>query len=75
MEALVAVGLAGNVVQFVQFAGSLIAEAKSIRETGSPRSFPGLRRLVDDLVKQAANIHNCLNARAAAASPTQEDQV
>ncbi|KAF2787192.1 hypothetical protein K505DRAFT_288372, partial [Melanomma pulvis-pyrius CBS 109.77] len=74
MEALVAIGLAGNVVQFVQFAGKLISEAKSIRETGSPRSLPGLKSLVDSLVKQAEVTHKCLVAKADTARLTQEDQ-
>ncbi|KAH7065835.1 hypothetical protein BKA63DRAFT_427190 [Paraphoma chrysanthemicola] len=34
MEALIAVGLAGNVVQFVQGAGALISVAKSMRKGG-----------------------------------------
>lgn len=75
MEALLAVGLAGNVVQFVQFAGKFVSEVKSIRETGSPRSLPALKQLVDSLVKQAEVIHKCLTAKADTARLSQEDQV
>ncbi|KAH7127161.1 hypothetical protein B0J11DRAFT_605192 [Dendryphion nanum] len=74
MEALVAVGLAGNVVQFIQFAGKLISEVKSIRETGSPSSFPRLKEVVENLVKQAEIIHQCLTAKANTTQLTQEDQ-
>jgi hypothetical protein len=73
MEALVAVGLAGNVVQFVQFTGELISETNSIRRTGSPSSLPDLRRLSEDLIQQADTIHKCL--KASNASLAQEDQV
>jgi len=35
MEALAALGVAGNVVQFVQFAGQLISQFDEIRKTGT----------------------------------------
>jgi hypothetical protein len=72
MEALVAVGLAGNVVQFVQGAGTLIAEANAIRKSGSPSSLPDLQRLSKTLTNQAA----VLNTRLKACSATlkEEDQ-
>lgn len=73
MEALLAVGLAGNVVQFAQFAGKLISETNSIRRTGSPSSLPGLRSLAENLTKQADTIHKCL--KAGNATLAQEDQV
>jgi len=73
MEALVAVGLAGNVAQFVQFAGTVISEANSIRRTGSPSSLPNLRNLTDSLTRQAKSIHRCL--KAGNATLTREDQV
>ncbi|PGH26785.1 hypothetical protein AJ80_01550 [Polytolypa hystricis UAMH7299] len=55
MEALVAVGLAANIVQFVQVAGALISEANSISSSGSPSSIPQLRDL-SNLTKQTALI-------------------
>lgn len=75
MEALIAVGLAGNVVQFAQFAGKLVSEAKSIHDTGSPRSLPALRSLVDGLTQQAEVIHKCLSVRSGVTQISQEDQV
>jgi len=75
MEALVAVGLAGNVVQFVQFAGKLVSETNTIRRTGNPSSIPGLRILTDTLTKQAASIRKCLSASANSAPLSQEEQV
>jgi hypothetical protein len=62
MEALLAVGLAGNVVQFVQFAGELISEARSIMKNGSPKSIPELRHLSETLTKQAGMIKARLKA-------------
>ena len=73
MEALLAVGLAGNVAQFVQFAGKLISEARSIKKKGSPKSIPELRGLSETLTTQAGVIKTRLKARYA--TLTEEDQV
>ena len=73
MEALVAFGLAGNVVQFVQFAGKIISEIDSIRRTGSPSSLPDLRSLAENLTKQSDTIHKCLKGNTSQVS--QEDEV
>jgi hypothetical protein len=73
MEALVAIGLAGNVAQFVQFAGKLISEAESIRKTGSPASLPELQRLTESLTKQSDSINKCL--RNTVSTLSQEEQV
>jgi hypothetical protein len=73
METLAAVGLAGNVVQFVQFAGQLISEANAIRKNGSPSSLAHLRDFSDSLTRQAGLIKAGLKSK-----PTpfgQEDQV
>jgi len=75
MEALVAVGLAGNVVQFVQFAGELISETIAIRKTGSPSSLPKLQNLAANLTKQAGLIKAHLDAARAVEELAQEDQV
>ena len=68
-----AMGIAGNVVQFVQFAVELISETNSIRKTGSPSSPPDLRNLTDNLTKQAQSIHICLSAKAGIATLATED--
>ncbi|KAH6951184.1 hypothetical protein BKA56DRAFT_711885 [Ilyonectria sp. MPI-CAGE-AT-0026] len=73
MEALVAIGLSGNVVQFVQFAGQLISETNSIRQNGSPSSLPDLRNLTDSLTKQADAIHKSLPSKASTAMLAPED--
>lgn len=73
MEALVAIGLAGNVAQFVQFAGKLISEAESIRKTGSPASLPELKNLTESLTKQSESINNCLRSNVSTLSG--EEQV
>ncbi|KAF2652569.1 hypothetical protein K491DRAFT_43805 [Lophiostoma macrostomum CBS 122681] len=72
MEALLAVGLAGNVVQFVQFAGKLISEAKAIQNTGNPSSLPYLRGVSDSLTNQVGVIKSRL--KASNATLAQEDQ-
>jgi hypothetical protein len=73
MEALIAVGLAGNVVQFVQGAGALIALAGEIRKNGSPSSLPDLQHLAETLTGQAAILKSRL--KACSATLAQEDQV
>jgi hypothetical protein len=73
MEALIAVGLAGNVVTFIQFAHELIREAKSIKATGSASSIPELRKWVAYLTEQSGDFQKRL--KGANATVHQEDQV
>jgi hypothetical protein len=73
MEALVAVALSGNVIQFVQFASELISEAKSIKNTGKTSSIPDLKNRAELLTKQAATFQECL--RENNATLHQDDQV
>jgi hypothetical protein len=73
MEALIAVGLAGNVVQFLQGAGALIAEANAIRKSGRPSSLPYLQRLSRTLTDQAAVLNTRL--KSCSATLNEEDQV
>jgi len=75
MEALIAVGLAGNVVQFVSFAGKLISETSAIRKTGSPSSLPGLRILTHTLTQQSGSIHKSLRNRPGSFPLAPEEQV
>lgn len=65
MEALVAIGLAGNVVQFVQFSAQLISIAKDIRKNGSPSDLSDLKELTQSLVQQTQVIATRLKANAA----------
>jgi hypothetical protein len=75
MEAVVAVGLAGNVVQFISFAGTLIAETKSLHDIGSPRSLPGILDRINDLTRQAEIIHDRLRASHGPTPVPTEDKV
>jgi hypothetical protein len=75
MEALIAVGLAGNVVQFIQFSGALIAETRSIHAIGSPRSLPGTLDRTKELTRQAEMISDRLRATNSATTVRPEDQV
>ncbi|TAQ87101.1 hypothetical protein B7494_g4578 [Chlorociboria aeruginascens] len=76
LEALVAVSLAGNVVQFLQYAGELISQTKAIRRSGGPSSLPDLRKLTESLSKQACIIQTHLQApNAAQPNPNQPDGV
>jgi hypothetical protein len=73
METLAAVGLAGNIVQFVQVAGQLISEANAIRKNGSPSSLAHLRDSSESLVRQAEMIKTGLKSKPAPFG--REDQV
>ena len=75
MEALIAVGLAGNVVQFLQGAGTLISIAKSMRSGGKPDrdSLPDIHSLTETLMSQAAVLRSRL--KACSATLAEEDQV
>jgi len=75
MEALAAVGLAGNVVQFVQFSGQLLSETIAIKRTGNPTSLPHLKACAEEIVKQSAVIQLRLNAGSIAEPLNEEDQV
>ncbi|KAF2472567.1 uncharacterized protein BDR25DRAFT_197492, partial [Lindgomyces ingoldianus] len=64
MEALVAIGLAGNVVQFVQFAGKLISEAESMRKNGSPKTGAEFLAYLDKWVSNHSSSNPFRNAGA-----------
>jgi hypothetical protein len=75
MEALVAVGLAGNVVQFLQGAGTLISVAKAMRRGGKMdrESLPDIYKLSEMLMNHAAVLKSRL--KACSATLAEEDQV
>jgi hypothetical protein len=73
MEALVAMGLAGNVVQFVQFSGQLISLAKEIKKKGAPSSLIDLRKVAQNLAQQTRVI--VTRVKANTATHEQEEQV
>lgn len=68
-----ALGVAGNVVQFVQFAGQLISEVNQIRKEGSPKSLQTLHQISKNVTKQAEVIEARLTAQIH--NLNQEDQV
>lgn len=73
MEALLAVGLAGNVVQFVTCTGKFISEANEIRKSGSHTALPGLKKLAEVLTSQSKVLRSRL--KAFSATLAEEDQV
>ncbi|KAF2273279.1 uncharacterized protein EI97DRAFT_159994 [Westerdykella ornata] len=72
MEPLIAVGLASNVIQFVEFGSKLISEAWHIRKHGSPSSLSELHKISQTLVTQADIIYKGL--KATNATLAEEDQ-
>lgn len=63
LEALVAIGLAGTVVQFFQCACEFISQTNAIRKTGGPSSLADLRKLTESLTMRAAVIEAQLHAK------------
>lgn len=57
LEALVAIGLAGNVVQFAQVAAGLDSQADDIRKNGAPSSLRDIRKLIVYLIDQTKAFH------------------
>jgi hypothetical protein len=74
LEALVAIGLAGNVVQFAQVAAGLISQADDIRKNGAPSSLRDIRKLTVYLIDQTKAFHAQLDNRSTQEPPTEEDQ-
>ena len=74
LEALVAIGLAGNVVQFAQVAAGLISQADDIRKNGAPSSLRDIRKLTVYLIDQTKAFHIQLDNRPTQEPPTEEDQ-
>jgi hypothetical protein len=73
MEVLVAVGLAGNVVQFVQGASALISLAYETKDNGTPQEIPKLIKLSLTLTGYAAVLRSRL--KASSATLVEENQV
>ena len=75
MEALAAVSLAGNVIQFVDFSSKVISEARSIERNGDLSSITDLQRYVSNSTKQAGIIRSRLQASTYARPLSEDNQV
>lgn len=73
MEALVAVGLAGNVVQFAMCVHSLVKEANSIRDTEETENLPAVMMWTRSVTGQAVTLQARMKASRTAFA--EEDQV
>jgi len=53
METLAAIGLAGNIVQFIHFSASLVAKARDIHQSASkePKELEEIQAITQDLTK------------------------
>jgi hypothetical protein len=74
LEALVAVGLAGNVLQFVQTASSLIVQAREIHKTGDSSPIEEFRRSTISLIEQTTTIKDHLERSSTKEDRLPEDQ-
>lgn len=72
MEALIAVGLAGNVVQFVQFSSVVISEARAIRATGRSSSLARLKELSTTLTRHANTVKMRIEGNGTPLEPEEE---
>jgi hypothetical protein len=75
MEALAAVSLAGNVMQFLHFSSKVISEARTIEKNGGPSSIADLQRFASNSTKQAGIIRSRLQASIYTRPLSEENQV
>ena len=73
LEALVAVGLARNIVQSASCVGTLAKEAKSIRESGSTRDLPTIKSSTQQAIEQAVGLK--IRLKGFAETLIEEDRV
>ena len=79
MEALVALGLAANVVQFVDFGCRLVSKSREIRRSGSLSQHVNLDLIANDLenlsgkleasLNSASRVHTCLTKEDTVRAP------
>ncbi|TGO50107.1 hypothetical protein BOTNAR_0406g00090 [Botryotinia narcissicola] len=62
MEALAALSLAGNVMQFIDFSSKIISEARAIEKNGESSSIADLQRFALNCTKHASIIRSRLQA-------------
>ncbi|KAI9789916.1 MAG: hypothetical protein M1816_005685 [Peltula sp. TS41687] len=74
MEALVAVGLASNVLQFVQFAVKLVSKGKEIYDYGSTVEQSDLRDVTKQLVELNDRLRVSLQGRRSRANGLTDDE-
>lgn len=76
LDPLTALGLAGNVVQLVQFCAQLLSHAREISSTGGLRETLELRNITVDTTKQVGLVKRSLNSDTPHdTAHTAEDQV
>ena len=75
MEALAAVSLAGNVMQFVDFSSKIISEARKIEKNGESSSIADLQRFASNSTKHAGIIRSRLQASSYTRPLSEENQV
>ncbi|KAF7890490.1 hypothetical protein EAF00_008805 [Botryotinia globosa] len=75
MEALAALRLAGNVMQFVDFSSKIISEARAIEKNGESSSIADLQRFALNCTKYAIIIRSRLQASNYTRPLSEENQV
>lgn len=73
MEALVAVGLAGNVVQFAMCLATLAEATKQLYQEGTTPDLPAIRNATKLAIRQSSGLNDRLEASEARLA--EEDQV
>ncbi|THV46237.1 hypothetical protein BGAL_0403g00050 [Botrytis galanthina] len=74
MEALAALSLAGNVMQFVDFSSKIISEARAIEKNGESSSIADLQRFALNCTKHATIIRSRLQASIYTRPLSEENQ-
>jgi hypothetical protein len=76
MESLVAVSLASNVVQFVDFAFKLVSIGKELYEYGAVSEHSDLERITDQLISFNKILQESLKSRSSSTGgPTESEKV
>lgn len=74
MEALVAVGLASNALQFVQFAVKVISKGKEIYDHGSTVEYSDLEDVTKRLIELNARLQESLQYRRSRENDLTDDE-
>jgi hypothetical protein len=70
-----ALSLAACIAQFIDFGTKLVADAKEIRESGSPSNVLDLSNVTADLVSISNSIQDNFSARPACPPPRDAEEV
>lgn len=75
LEALVTLGLVGNVIQLIQYSSDLLKQSLEIRRSGAPPPLLELKHITTSSIQQAEAIRAQLASQPLTKPLSEEDQV